>query len=509
MRLNQRKAGAALSYASMILGYIVSLAYTPIMIRLLGQSEFGLYNLVASVVAYLGVLNFGFGSAYMRFYMRYKVKEDDDNIAKLNGMFITIFSFIGLIAIVAGIILVFKSEAVLGTQLTAVEQSKAKVILIILVFNTAFSFPNIIFNSHITANERFIFQKIVQMIKIIGNPFIVLPLLLFGYGSVGMAIATTFINITVEIVNIIFCFKKLKMRFAFKSFDHKLMREVTTFSSFIFMNLLIDQINWNVDKLILGRVHGTVSVAVYGLAAQLNTYYISLSTAISRVFVPRVHRLVAANNDSNELTMLFTRIGRIQFIILALVSSGLVFFGRAFFELWAGPNYVESFPIALLLILPVTLPLIQNIGIEIQQAKNMHQFRSVVYFLIALMNVGLTLWLAKPLRGIGAALGTAIALIVGNGLIMNWYYHKKVGINIKYFWRQIFSFLPGLILPAMVGILMNRYGGLYQPVRFIAFGILYVITYCVSMWFFGINNYERELFRKPTLKLYSRIIRKH
>jgi O-antigen/teichoic acid export membrane protein len=139
----------------------------------------------------------------------------------------------------------------------------------------------------------------------------------------------------------------------------------------------------------------------------------------------------------------------------------------------------------------------------------MHQFRSAVYFLIALMNVGLTLWLAKPFRGIGAALGTAISLIIGNGLIMNWYYHKKVGINIKYFWKQIFSFLPGLILPAMVGILMNRYGGLYQPVRFIAFGILYVIMYCVSMWFFGINNYEKDLFRKPVLKLYGKIIKRH
>ena len=89
--MNQRKAGAALSYVSMMIGYIVSLAYTPIMIRLLGQSEYGLYNLVASVVAYLGVLNFGFGSAYMRFYMRYKVTDDEENIAKLNGMFTSIF----------------------------------------------------------------------------------------------------------------------------------------------------------------------------------------------------------------------------------------------------------------------------------------------------------------------------------------------------------------------------------------------------------------------------------
>lgn len=86
MKINQLKAGAALSYLSMGLGYLVSIIYTPIMLRLLGQSEYGLYNLVASVVAYLGVLNFGFGSAYMRYYSRYKVQDDREKIATLNGM---------------------------------------------------------------------------------------------------------------------------------------------------------------------------------------------------------------------------------------------------------------------------------------------------------------------------------------------------------------------------------------------------------------------------------------
>ena len=91
MKINQLKAGATLSYISMGLGYVISIIYTPIMLRLLGQSEYGLYNLVASVVAYLGLLNFGFGSAYIRFYSRYKVNNDRVNIAKLNGMFLIVF----------------------------------------------------------------------------------------------------------------------------------------------------------------------------------------------------------------------------------------------------------------------------------------------------------------------------------------------------------------------------------------------------------------------------------
>ena len=507
MKVNQLKAGAALSYISMGLGYLVSIIYTPIMLRLLGQSEYGLYNLVASVVAYLGVLNFGFGSAYMRYYSRYKVQDDREKIATLNGMFLIIFSVIGLIAVIAGTVLAMNTEVIFGSELTSTELSRAKILMMILVINLAISFPNIVFTSHITANEKFVFQKLVQMIKTVANPFVVLPVLLMGYGSVGMVVMTTILNITIEIINAIYCIKTLKMEFSFKNFDFKLMREMTVFSSYIFINLVIDQINWNVDKFILGRFHGTISVAVYGLAAQLNTYYLSISTAISSVFIPRVHRLVANSDNNSELTKLFTRIGRVQFIILSLISSGLIFFGRPFINMWAGGNYNGSYPIVLLLIIPVTIPLIQNIGIEIQRAKNMHQFRSWIYFFIALGNLGLTIPLAKVYGGVGAAIGTGIALLIGNGLIMNWYYHARVGLDIKFFWKEILSFIPALMPTILAGILMVRYLSLDSILHFIGLGIIYIIIFCVSMWFIGMNQYEKDLIGKPIKRIINRIIK--
>ena len=93
-----------------------------------------------------------------------------------------------------------------------------------------------------------------------------------------------------------------------------------------------------------------------------------------------------------ELTSLFTRVGRIQFILLSLICSGFIFFGRPFISMWAGKNYVEAYHIALLLMMPVTIPLTQNLGIEIQKAKNMHQFRSWLYFFMAISNLFIFPW---------------------------------------------------------------------------------------------------------------------
>ena len=72
MKVNQKKAGVLLTYLAQGIHIVSGLLYTPIMLRLLGQSEYGLYQLVASVVSYLSVLSLGFNSSYMRFYTMVK-----------------------------------------------------------------------------------------------------------------------------------------------------------------------------------------------------------------------------------------------------------------------------------------------------------------------------------------------------------------------------------------------------------------------------------------------------
>ena len=506
MKINQLKAGVIISYVSMFLGNLISIVYTPVMLRLLGQSEYGLYNLVVSVVGYLGLLSFGFGSAYVRYYSIYKVKNDDKNIARLNGMFLTVFFIIGFVALLAGSVLVMNTENMFRAKLSMAEIAKTKILMSILVFNIAVSFPFSVFDSYITANEQYFFQRILNMVKTIVSPFVVLPLLLLGYRSVAMVVVLTCVNIAVGIANIVFCYKKLHIQVDFKNFDLSLLKEIALFSSFIFINIVSDQINWNVDKFLLGIFQGTVAIAIYGVASQLNNYYLSFSTSISSVFIPKINQMVAQSDDNKELTYLFTKVGRIQFIILSLIMTGLIFFGQPFINnIWAGKNYQDSYAIALVLMIPVTIPGIQNLGIEIQRAKNLHKFRSVVYLFIAIANLLLSIPLCKLYSGLGCAIGTAIALFIGNGLLMNIYYHKKVKLDMKYFWIQILKFIPALILPSIFGILITRFVDLNRTTNLLLFGILYIAVFCASMWFSGMNPYEKELFRQPMQKIWKKL----
>ena len=113
--------------------------------------------------------------------------------------------------------------------------------------------------------------------------------------------------------------------------------------------------------------------------------------------------------------------------------------------------------------------------------------------------------LTKLYGGVGAATGTAISLLIGNGLIMNWYYHNKVSLDMKYFWSQILKFIPSLFPPIIVGIFMDLFIDLYYVIPFLTCGVIYVIVFCVSMWFMGMNQYEKDLIGKPIIKVLKKL----
>ena len=227
--INQRKAGVILSYAGELVKILVSLIYTPIMLRLLGQSEYGLYQLVYSVVSYLSLLSLGFGSSYLRFYSRYKAQKDEDGVARLNGMFMLIFCSISVICVLCGLVMIGKIRGIFGTGLTESEYATAKVLMGLLIINLAMTFPNCVFNCSITAHEKFLFQKLLILLQNLFSPFLTLPLLIMGYGSIGMVSVTTFLTFVLLISNMFYCFRKLHIRFAFRGLQLSLLKEMWVF----------------------------------------------------------------------------------------------------------------------------------------------------------------------------------------------------------------------------------------------------------------------------------------
>lgn len=500
---NQIKIGSILSYVVIVLNMLIGLIYTPIMLRIMGQSEYGTYSLISSIIGYLTVLDLGFGNAIIIYTSRYRAKNQKEEQSKLNGMFLVIYSIIGIVAGIMGAILYANMDRMFAATMTIQELQKAKTMTIILIVNLIFTFPLSIFGSIITAYEKFIFSKVVNILRIILMPCIMLPLLYMGYRSVTMTLVTTILNLSSLVINLIYCLKVIKINFTFGKFDTKLLKEIFGYSFFIFLAIIVDKINLNIDQFILGSVIGTIEVAIYTVASQIHTIYISLSTAINGVLLPKITMLVENNESDEKISDIFIQTGRLQYIIMALITTGFIIFGQEFIRIWAGEGYEKSYWTELILMVPAIVPLIQNVGINILQAKNMHKFRTVVYFFIAIANLFISIPLARKFGSVGSAIGTSIACLLGQWIIMNIYYYKKANIDIPRFWKNIFKMsIPILIvfIPACIFNYMN------PSTNIIIIGIkiiVYSILYSVLLWIFGLNDYEKSLIKKPINKIFK------
>ena len=105
--MNQLKGGIVLNYIIIVLNILLGLLYTPYMLRMLGQNEYGLYSLVASIIAYLTLLDFGFGSAIVRYTAKFINENKQKEQWELNGMFLSVYSIIGVLAIGLGLLLYY------------------------------------------------------------------------------------------------------------------------------------------------------------------------------------------------------------------------------------------------------------------------------------------------------------------------------------------------------------------------------------------------------------------
>ncbi|MGL4762365.1 MAG: oligosaccharide flippase family protein [Sarcina sp.] len=506
-KINQLKVGAILSYVSLILGNVISLLYTPIMLRILGQSEYGLYTLSNSIVGYLGVLNFGLGNAIVRYTAKYRAEKNKDGEYNLNGMFVLVYSLLGVVVFILGTVFIFNTDKIFSASLTGEELKTMKILLPIMVFNLSISFPFAIFDSIIVAYENFVFPKIIGIARTIINPMVMIPLLFMGHKSISMTIVSTILNLVCIGLNVFYCFKVLKIKIKFNNFDIPLLKEISVYSFFIFLNIIIDKIYWSTDQFILGALVSSSAVAIYSVGSTFNIYYMGFSTAITTVFLPKITVMVANKSSDIEISNLFIKIGRIQSYIIFFILSGFILVGKEFISVWAGPGYEEAYYIAIIIMFPLSIPLIQNLGVSILQAKNKHKFRSKVCLFIAILNIFLTILLVRNLGGIGAAISTGIALFLGNVVIMNLYYYKKINIDIPRFWKEISKIILVAIIATVVTNFIGRFITFNIVISIILEAVILVIIFGVLTVKLCFNAYEKELILKPCSRILNKFKR--
>ncbi|MEE0906394.1 MAG: lipopolysaccharide biosynthesis protein, partial [Bifidobacterium adolescentis] len=365
--------------------------------------------------------------------------------------------------------------------------------MVIMVINIAVTFLSTPYTSFITAKERFVFQQTRQLATTLAQPALAVVLLLMGFGAIGVSLAILSVNVVLLVLNAHYARSRLHMRFVFTNLDKNLFKAIAVFSFWILLNQIFDLVNNQVPNFLLGAMAGASMVATYSIATQVRNLFFSLSTTISGVFIPKINRIVATTDDNHELTVLMTQLGRYQMLLFWYVYGGFILVGQYFVQIWAGKQNMAAYWLAAAMTLPVMIPLTQNVGIEIQRAKNRHRARSVIYILTAALDIAISIILIPRMGYWATAIGYIASILLGTGLFMNWYYHTHIGLNMMYFWRHQLPIVAGAVGVLAVCLIGAHFVPVHSMIAFIAWIVVYSAVFGGVFWACILNKQEKGL----------------
>ncbi len=497
------KKGIVLNYVNLALSSLIPFFYTPIMLELLGQEEYALYKLSGSITGYLSLISLGLGSAITRYLIKARVEEGVEEERKVLGLFVMIFRIVAALALLVGVIMAFGVGYWYDHSLTPDQLSTMKTLIALLAINTAVNFIAAPYISIVNAHEKFIFLQTMSIFATCAGPILNLIALYMGYASIGLAVSSLVATILFRVIYYLFVSRKLNIRPIFAKPSIPLVKDILTFSFWVFVSNIVSHLYVTTDTVLMGAIPtlAIAGVAVYSVGEIMSSMIFTINGGISSLLIPKANKMVFEGANNDEITNMAIRMGRIQCLIISIVIFGFIAFGPPFIHFYVGDEYKDAYWVAVVVMLPNMVPLVQSFCLNILMARNKNKFRALVYLGIAIVNV-IGTWCLLHIWGIiGAAVMTGLSLLIGNGFIMNWYYQRKLGLDMWRFWKSIGRLVVLPMTMSAITLFLYKVIDFYNLWILILGILLYTIIYISVNWKYILNDYERSIIKEPIVKL--------
>lgn len=501
--LDEKRVGVTLSYLTMAVNILAGIIYVPLLLQTIGQKEYGLYQLIGGMTAYVSLFDFGLSNTVTRFYVKYKL--EGDKVKLENMLSISRFLFWGLTAICLCVMLaLYFNLQLVFPKLETSQIADGKIMFILLMISFCATIPTYVYTAVSNAEEKFIFLKGMTLLSAVLQPICVILMVMEHPSAVTVTAVAATLNVILCIIKILYVKLHLKTKFKYHGMDKALIKSLFAFSIFIFINTVVDQINWQVGKTIFGIMNGdTALLAVLSIGMQLGNYYVMFSSNVNSVFYAKINRSVILDPSMENANDIFKKVGRIQALILGLVLTGFIVFGQEFINIWAGAQNRDAYFITVALMAVLFLPMCENTGILILQAKNIHKWRSLVYLILSAINIVLCVLLIPRLGVYGAMIGTVVSFFIGNNVIINFIYKFKAKIKIEKLLLSLLRFIITIAVLAVPAYFVNRLILVDTYYMLLVKIIVYILLYCLLVWLTYMDKFEKGLVGGTIKKIFS------
>lgn len=491
-RFTSKKMAIIISYMMVLMNTVSNLVLTPVYLKYFGIEMYGLYQMVYAVAHYILILDFGIGTTMVRYISGYHANNDYEAEKNFSA------HVLGIVVVID--ILIFLTGAIINAQLLniypTIEANEAEIahsIFSIMIITIVITIVERYVQGFIMAYEHFVTVRAISLVKVVGKITLTILMLWNGMGVIAIVAADFIVTCLSTLSMTVYSLKYLKFKIRFTSFDKVLVGSICSFMFAIFLQSIVQYVNNVVDKTILGVMTTKTDVAVYSVAMTFITLFNSLPSEISSVFLPRATKLVAHSDEREILTDFVARPGRYQFMICGGIICGFFLFGKEFITLWAGQASVKAWTIALVIMIPNMIPLVENTVLSILDAKGKRLFRSIVLFGVSIVNVIVSIVLVARYGMLGAPVGTALSFVIGYGIVMNIYYYKVIGIDVAEMFRKVFSKTwLCLVVTSLITSSLNIVFSIYSWITLIAKIVIFCTVFMFFLMIYGFSETEKN-----------------
>ena len=504
MRKSEVKYGALLSYILIFVNAIYGMVVSPFILRTIGAGELGVYETVGALAASISVLEFGIGSTMQRYIANMVAKKQKKEIENFSAMGLIQTAVLGEVSALVGFGLYGTLDPAYGKSFTPGELTRAKEIYVLFMVQVILHMVENFFFGILAGYNRFTFSNSLKLGTLVLRIVLCYVFLPIFPNAATLVCATLVMEIVLIGVELFYLKKKLRHRSHLYHWDRTMFRESFIYTLLMFAQTIIVQFNGHVDSWVIAAYMGSVAVAIYSFAIKIYNMYQQCAMSISGVLLPTVTNRLLENTDSRDMEDMVINYGRIQWSFLSALLMGLVCVGEEFFSVWLseelGAATRDCWILCLILVIPMTLPLVTNVCLTILRAKNLMRFRTVSLGYSLIANALMTLIGTYFWGYWAAAIGTALSTLIGSVISMNIYYHRKLGMNMRRVYGCILRRITLCPLVAAIPcVILNHFWSGTWLAFMVKVGC-FLVVFVPMLWVYGFTKEERSIFMRRRMK---------
>ena len=324
---------------------IVGLYTSRVMLEALGVDNFGINNLVGSIVAMSALVTGAISSAIVRFITFALGEKDEDKMKTVFSTSVNVMIIISLIAVIlleAGgyWFLNFKAEIPTGRM------SAANWVLQFSIIALVFNLLSTPYNATILAHERMSIYAYMSIAEVSLKLGVCFAIMVFKNDRlVIFALLNAVIALLIRLFYSWYCQKHFpETHYNRKLFDKSFLKEMFQFTGWFMIGNLVWVMNTQGVNMLINVFFGVVLNATRGIAVSVTSAISTFVNNFTVAFVPQITKSYASKEKDRLLYLIFQGTKMTWFLVLLFIIP--VFWeSNTLLRLWLGtpPEYSDVF----------------------------------------------------------------------------------------------------------------------------------------------------------------------